>query len=179
MAATSKIQPNMRSEIRIADFNFDINGDGTLDPFEKAVMKAFKDADRDGSGTLTAVEMLDIMRKMAEGKKAEKRMGRSVMGLIALVFMLIIALVGVSISGAMVGGEAIKESKVPDCSDPAVAAISGTWLRRGQCGARRRRRVLCRLGLRPARNAHQPARLHSRRHLLRGHDLGRVRGRPR
>jgi len=39
--------------------------------------------------------------------------------------MLIIALVGVSISGAMVGGEAIKESKVPDCSDPAVAAISG------------------------------------------------------
>ena len=78
----AKVQPDMKSEIRIADFNFDIDGDGTLDPFEKAVMKAFKEADRDGSGTLTAVEMLEIMRKMAEGKKAEKRMGRSIMGLI-------------------------------------------------------------------------------------------------
>ena len=121
----AKVQPDMKSEIRIADFNFDIDGDGTLDPFEKAVMKAFKEADRDGSGTLTAVEMLEIMRKMAEGKKAEKRMGRSIMGLIALVVVLIMALVGVSISGAMVGGEAIKESKVPDCSDPAVAAVAG------------------------------------------------------
>ena len=124
----AKIQPGMRSEIYIADFNFDINNDGNLDSFEKEVQKLFKNADRDGSGTLTPVEMIEIMRTMSEGKKAAKRMGRSIMGLIALVFTLIIALVGVSISGAMVGGEAIKESKeskVPDCSDPAVAAVAG------------------------------------------------------
>ena len=29
----AKVQPDMKSEIRIADFNFDIDGDGTLDPF--------------------------------------------------------------------------------------------------------------------------------------------------
>ena len=125
MAAKIQPQPGMRSEIHIADFDFDINNDGNLDTFEKEVQKLFKNADRDGSGTITPVEMIEIMRTMSEGKKAAKRMGRSIMGLIALVFTLIIALVGVSISGAMVGGEAIKESKVPDCSDPAVAAVAG------------------------------------------------------
>merc|ERR1719174_1194128 len=100
--------PNMASEIRIADFNFDINGDGNLDPFEKKVMAAFKAADRDNSGTLTPVEMLEIMRGMAESEKTKKRLGRTVFGLIGLVVLLILALVGVSISGAMVGGEVIK-----------------------------------------------------------------------
>lgn len=116
--------PDMRSEIRIADFNFDINGDGDVDPFEKKVMNAFKAADRDNSGTLTPVEMLEIMRGMAEQHKTNKRLGRTVFGLIALVVLLIAALVGVSISGAMVGGEMIKESKVPDCSDPSIAGYS-------------------------------------------------------
>ena len=114
-------EPTMTSEIRIADFNFDINGDGDLDPFEKKVMAAFKAADRDNSGTLTPVEMLEIMRGMAEQHKTAKRLGRTVFGLAGLVVLLILALVGVSVSGAMVGGEVIKESKVPDCSDPAEA----------------------------------------------------------
>ena len=70
--------PDMRSEIRIADFNFDINGDGDVDPFEKKVMNAFKAADRDNSGTLTPVEMLEIMRGMAEQHKTNKRLGRTV-----------------------------------------------------------------------------------------------------
>jgi hypothetical protein len=110
----------MHNEIRIADFNFDINGDGDLDPFEKKVMAAFKAADKDESGTLTPVEMLEIMRGMAESSKAAKRMGRTIMGLSGLVVLLILTLGGVSIAGAVVGGEAIKESKVPDCSDPKV-----------------------------------------------------------
>jgi len=110
--------PNMQSEIRIADFNFDINGDGSLDPFEKKVMEAFKAADRDGSGTLTPVEMLEIMRTMADSAKAAKRMGRTIFGLAGLVVLLVLALVGVSIAGAIVGGETIKESKVPSCAGP-------------------------------------------------------------
>ena len=109
----------MHNEIRIADFNFDINGDGNLDPFEKKVMAAFKAADKDNSGTLTPVEMLEIMRHMAESSKAAKRMGRTIAGLIAIVVLLIATLGGVSVAGAVVGGEAIKESKVPDCSDPS------------------------------------------------------------
>ena len=120
-AEKARWQPNMTSEIRIADFNFDINGDGDLDPFEKKVMAAFKAADRDNSGTLTPVEMLEIMRGMAEQHKTTKRLGRTVFGLAGLVVLLILALVGVSISGAIVGGEVIKESKVPDCSDPGWA----------------------------------------------------------
>jgi hypothetical protein len=115
---TSKTH-EMFNEIRIADFNFDIDGDGVIDPFEKKVMAAFKAADRDNSGTLTPVEMLDIMRKMAESAKTNKRMGRTIWGLIALVAVLVLALLGVSIAGAVVGGEAIKESKVPDCSNPS------------------------------------------------------------
>jgi len=113
--------PNMQSEIRIADFNFDINGDGCLDPFEKKVMAAFKAADRDNSGTLTPVEMIEIMRSMAESEKTKKRMGRTIFALIGLVVLLVLALVGVSITGAIVGGETIKESKVPSCADPEVS----------------------------------------------------------
>jgi hypothetical protein len=96
----------------------DIDGDGKLDPFEKQVMQAFKAADRDDSGTLTPIEMIEIMRTMADTSRANKRLGRSVFGLMGLVVLLIGALVGVSISGAMVGGETIKESHVPDCSSP-------------------------------------------------------------
>ena len=90
----------MHNEIRIADFNFDINGDGNLDPFEKKVMAAFKAADKDNSGTLTPVEMLEIMRHMAESSKAAKRMGRTIAGLIAIVVLLIATLGGVSVAGA-------------------------------------------------------------------------------
>ena len=103
----------MHNEIRIADFNFDINGDGNLDAFEKKVAAAFKAADKDNSGTLTPVEMLEIMRHMSESAKAAKRMGRTIMGLAGLVVLLILTLGGVSVAGAVVGGEAIKESKVP------------------------------------------------------------------
>ena len=83
----------MFNEIRIADFNFDIDGDGNIDPFEKKVMAAFKAADKDNSGTLTPVDMLEIMRKMADSSRAYKRMGRTIWGLVALVALLVVALV--------------------------------------------------------------------------------------
>ena len=85
-------------------------------------MAAFKAADKDNSGTLTPVEMLEIMRHMSESAKAAKRMGRTIMGLAGLVVLLILTLGGVSVAGAVVGGEAIKESKVPDCADPSSDA---------------------------------------------------------
>lgn len=118
VAPTPTTTHQMHSEIRIADFNFDINGDGNLDPFEKKVMAAFKAADKDNSGTLTPVEMLEIMRHMADQAKTAKRMGRTIFGLIGIVVLLILTLGGVSLASTMIGGEAIKESKVPDCSNP-------------------------------------------------------------
>ena len=111
-------QHQMDSQVRIADFSFDVNGDGVLDPFEKKIKEAFHAADTDGSGTLSPAEMLTIMRQMYEGEKAQKRMGRTIWGLSGLVVLLIVALTGVSIAGAVIGGETIKEAKVPDCSDP-------------------------------------------------------------
>ena len=119
-------QHQMDSQVRIADFSFDVNGDGVLDPFEKKIKEAFHAADTDGSGTLSPAEMLTIMRQMYEGEKAQKRMGRTIWGLSGLVVLLIVALTGVSIAGAVVGGEAIKESKVPDCSDPDPTQCDGS-----------------------------------------------------
>ena len=111
-------QHQMNSQIAINDFSFDIDGNGELDPFEKKLKAMFHAADTDGSGTLSPAEMLTIMRQMYEGEKAQKRMGRTIWGLSGLVVLLIVALTGVSIAGTVIGGEAIKESKVPDCSDP-------------------------------------------------------------
>jgi hypothetical protein len=116
---TTTVGHEMHSEIRIADFNFDINGDGNLDPFEKKVMAAFKAADKDNSGSLTPVEMLEIMRHMADQAKTAKRMGRTIIGLVGLIVLLVLTLGGVSLASVMVGGEAIKETKAPDCSNPS------------------------------------------------------------
>ena len=117
---TTTTKPNMKSEIKIADFNFDIDGDGKIDEFERKVQTAFQAADTDKSGTLTPIEMLGIMRHMSEGEKVKKRQGRTIFALAGLAGLLVLMLGAVSITGAVVGGEAIKESKVPNCDDPSV-----------------------------------------------------------
>jgi len=117
---TTTTKPNMKSEIKIADFNFDVDGDGKIDEFERKVQTAFQAADTDKSGTLTPIEMLGIMRHMSEGEKVKKRQGRTIFALAGLAGLLVLMLGAVSITGAVVGGEAIKESKVPNCDDPSV-----------------------------------------------------------
>ena len=103
--------------IKIADFNFDLNGDGKVDAFERKVHDALKAADTDGSGSLTAAEFMSVLRSMAATEKQNKSLSKQVFRLSALVVLLIGALVGVSIVGSIVGGDSIKESRVPDCSD--------------------------------------------------------------
>lgn len=106
--------------IRIADFDFDLDKDGKTDEFEKKVLQALQAADTDGSGTLTPAEMVTVLRGMAESQKENKRLGKQVTFLSILTVLLIVALTGVATVGAMLGGETIKESKVPDCSDPST-----------------------------------------------------------
>lgn len=107
--------------ISISDFDPDFNQDGTVDAFEAKMLTALKSADVDGSGTLSPAEMVMVFRSQIETQKSNRRLSRTVSALFLLVVLLLFALVGVSISGAMVGGEAIKESHVPDCDDPANA----------------------------------------------------------
>ena len=103
--------------IRIADFNFDMNGDGKLDPFERKVMQTLKSADTDGSGTLTTAEFVSVLKTLADAEKTKSELSRKVKFLVALVVVLIGALLATSIVGAVVGGESIKENRNPDCSD--------------------------------------------------------------
>ena len=81
-------------------------------------MEALRAADTDGSGELTPAEMVTVMRGMAEAHKTNKRLGKQIWVLLGLIFLLVGALVGTSVSGAILGGELIKDSKVPSCSDP-------------------------------------------------------------
>jgi hypothetical protein len=118
----TRVQAFESKTIKISDFDFDLDKDGKVDPFEGKVLSALKAADTDGSGTLTPAEMVTVLRGMAATEKANTRLGRTVMALFCLVVLLIAALVGVSVAGAVVGGEVIKESKIPDCSDPTVGA---------------------------------------------------------
>ena len=105
--------------ILISDFNFDLDGDGTMDEFEKKVLQSLKAADTDGSGSLTPAEMITVFRGMAATEKSNKQLGKMVGYLMGLVVLLVAALVGVSVAGAIIGGESIKESTIPDCRDPS------------------------------------------------------------
>jgi len=108
------------AEIRIADFDFDLDKDGTVDPFEQKVKQALHAADTDGSGTLSPAEFIGVLKAMASTEKEKRSLGRKVTLLSGLVVLLIGALVGVSIVGAVVGGDSIKENRNPDCSDGAA-----------------------------------------------------------
>jgi len=108
------------AEIRIADFDFDLDKDGTVDPFEQKVKQALHAADTDGSGTLSPAEFIGVLKTMASTEKEKSSLGRQVGLLSGLVVLLIGALVGVSIVGAVVGGDSIKENRNPDCSDGAA-----------------------------------------------------------
>ena len=74
--------------------------------------------DKDGNGVFDIEEVRNIVHDVMNLKLKNKQLHKMVAGLVVVVFLLIGALVGTSIVGAVVGGERIKESKVPDCSDP-------------------------------------------------------------
>ena len=73
MSSTTRVVPlstDATKSIRIADFDFDLDKDGKVDPFEKKVLTSLKAADTDGSGTLTPLEMMSVLKQMADSNKA-------------------------------------------------------------------------------------------------------------
>ena len=80
--------------------------------------------DKDGNGVFDIAEVRNIVDDVQKEKAKSKQLLRAVMFLVVMVFVLIGALVGTSIVGAVVGGERIKESKVPDCDDPLFKGTS-------------------------------------------------------
>ena len=81
--------------------------------------------DKDGNGIFDLNEVRAIVHDIQAEQKKSKQLGRAVMALFLLVIVLIGALVGTAIAGAMIGGEAIKESKVPNCDGPDAPASCG------------------------------------------------------
>ena len=53
----------------IDDFNFDLDKDGHVDPFELKVLAALKAADTAGSGTLTTAQFVKVLRGVAATEK--------------------------------------------------------------------------------------------------------------
>ena len=81
--------------------------------------------DKNGDGVFQVEEVRDIVQDVMAQRSLNKQLKKSVCVLLVLIFALLGVLGGISIGGAIVGGEAIKESKVPDCStavdDPRYA----------------------------------------------------------
>jgi len=120
-----------RRSIKIEDFDFDLDKDGKVDPFEAKVLSALKVADVDGTGTLDNREMITVIRGMVESEKTQTRLGKQVSVLAGVVILLIVCLTGVAVLGSIVGGESIKESHVTGStmtskSGAAVAVAQAT-----------------------------------------------------
>lgn len=111
----------MRNKIRIADFNFDVDGDGKVDAFENKVMRAFKAADVDNSGSLTPDEMISVMKDMSQTHKANKGLKSMLAVAVAIIVMLIGAMLAVSIAA----GEMVKESHVGGPDGSEMISIKG------------------------------------------------------
>ena len=92
--------------------------------------------DKDGNGVFDIAEVRLIVHDVMNLKLKNNRLHKMVAVLVVVVFLLIGALIGTSIVGAVVGGERIKESKVPDCDDPlfkgTARCAQGNLVRTGQ-----------------------------------------------
>ena len=87
-----------------------------------AVGKVMAKYDKDGSGSFDVSEVRSIVQDVQEQMKLNKQLKKMVGVLVVFVLLLLGCLTATAIVGAMVGGEAIKEAKVPDCADPSVAS---------------------------------------------------------
>ena len=114
------------AEIKIADFDFDLDKDGKIDAFEQKVKNALMAADTDGSGTLTPAEFVSVLKDMAEGEKKRAGLAKQVTGLSLLATFLLVILSVVSILGAVVGGESIKESHVSGANSVTPSVMTDT-----------------------------------------------------
>jgi hypothetical protein len=108
----NKVAASVGGQIKISDFDFDFDKDGKVDAFEQKIQNALKAADTDGSGTLTQAEFVSVLRQMADTEKQNKNLGKKVTALSVLSVVLLLLLTAVSVVGAVVGGNSIKESHV-------------------------------------------------------------------
>lgn len=132
------ISKTAQAEIKISDFDLDLDKDGKVDAFEQKVKNALYAADTDNSGTLTPAEFVSVLKEMVESEKKRASLAKQVTGLSVLTVLLLVVLTVVSIVGAVVGGNSIKESHVSGLSvmtdkagEPVGSAIAieehGLW----------------------------------------------------
>jgi hypothetical protein len=73
--------------------------------------------DVDGSGSFSIEEVRAIVKDFQSARALSKQLKKIVVGMLVLIVLLMGCLVATSITGAMIGGEKIKENRNPDCSD--------------------------------------------------------------
>jgi len=111
--------------IPIESLNPDSDGDGKVEPWEVDVFERIKAADADASGVISTKELFGVIKGAAESDKQKKLFQKLAIVLTGVIFVLIGMICAVSILGSVVGGNAIKEAKIPDCSsgtNPLCAA---------------------------------------------------------
>ena len=126
------IEEAQKGGIAITSLNPDSDGDGKVEKWEVEVYNRIKDADADKSGSISVKELFGVIKGAAESDR-QKRLFRRLFGVAVLI---ILALIGAMLGMGLVAGEAVKESHVPDCSDPsnadAARCASGKIVRAGQ-----------------------------------------------
>ena len=129
--------------IPISTLNPDSDGDGKVESWEVDVFKRIQDADADKSGSISVKECVCLgcqltprrsLGRCAEGtcvrtgrlfgvikgaaeSDRQKRLFRR---LFVVAVVIIVALIGAMLGMGIVAGEAVKESRVPNCDDPAM-----------------------------------------------------------
>ena len=112
--------------IPIAALNPDSDGDGKVEPWEVDVFNRIKAADADSSGSISVKELFGVIKRAAESDKAKRLFRRLFFASLLVIVVLVGAMLGMSI----VGGEAIKENRNPNCDtgecDPGRLVSVGT-----------------------------------------------------
>jgi len=108
------------SSIPIATLNPDSDGDGKVEAWETEVFERIKAADADQSGAISVKELFGVIKGAAASDRAKRLFRRLFIAAVLVIFILIGAMLGMGI----VAGEAVKESKVPSCSDPDSASCN-------------------------------------------------------
>jgi len=115
-----ELREAQKGGIQIAALNPDSDGDGKVEAWEKEVFERIKEADADQSGAISVKELFGVIKGAAASDRAKRLFRRLFIAAVLVIFILIGAMLGTGI----VAGEAVKESKVPSCSDPDSASCN-------------------------------------------------------
>jgi len=72
--------------------------------------------DKNGDGVFSVSEVREIVHDVVAQRSLNKQLKKFLLLMFFIVIIVVGALVGSSVTGAVIGGESIKEAKVPDCS---------------------------------------------------------------